>query len=126
MCMKLYRGLNRPRSKRMVVHLDKMATILNIGRRIDKWLDRQLLSRELCLESSTATKDEIDWDDFRIRRLSPEEQSGNSKYWMMRMQTSITRTVVNTPSAFLSCEALILFNLAHVSDIRLIILLLDE
>lgn len=96
LCMYLLNGFNLPRSKHTVIHSDKTASIRHVDKRVDKWLDRQLLSRQLQLASSTELpKMPINWDDVRIRQLSPNEQAGNTKYWLLRMQVAATRSVVS-------------------------------
>lgn len=103
MYMTVYRGINQPRSKRMAVHLDKTASIPHIDARVNRWLDRQLLTRQLHLASSTGLpKEAIDWNDIRIRQWSPEEQTTNNTYWMTRMSFTIARTMVNTRSPMTS------------------------
>ena len=102
MFMDLLGGFNIPRSERMVIHLDKTVSIPHIDQRVDKWLDRQLLSRVLQLASLTVLpKEVINWDDVRIRRLSPEEQAENTKYWHIRVKTTAVRSMVNIFPCFL-------------------------
>lgn len=96
MCMQLLRSFSLPRSKHSAIHLDKIVSIPHVDKRVDKWLDRLLLSRELQLAPSAVLRNEvINWDDVRIRQLSPEEEAGNTKYWLMRMQVTATQSMVN-------------------------------
>ncbi|KAF8484244.1 hypothetical protein JB92DRAFT_3030101 [Gautieria morchelliformis] len=95
MCMAIYNGVIRSRFKRLITHLDKIASIPHIDKRVDKWLDHQLLSRELRLASSTLLpKEAINWDDVRIRRWDLKEVAENMDYWIKRMQATATRSMM--------------------------------